>query len=55
MINLPIQLQFIETKYGKILLNPLSNHILIPSDDFVDKILKSEYELLLFGETCLSL
>jgi len=55
MIKLPIDLQFIETKYGNLLLNPLGNYILIPSDDFVEDILKCGKDMLIFGNGYLEL
>ena len=48
-------LTFIDTKYGKVLMNPIGNHIFIPNDDLINKLTKSAYELMIFGESIMEL
>ena len=50
MIILPIDLQFIETKWGKILRNPLNNDLFIPNEDICKKIDRALLDMALYGD-----
>ena len=49
-MHLPIDLVFIEAKHGKLLLNPIGNHIFIPNNKLIAKIIKLHQDLLIKGE-----